>query len=120
MGALRKMWRAFLTPSPRNPDPHHRAATGVWHASLGAIPGLVLANYCTWEAFTTVTFVVTTYGYKEWSDLRRGGSLSDSIEDAAFVALGAVSAYFDAIYGLIAVNALALVVMYLQIRGGRP
>ena len=115
MLTIEKLWREFLKPSPRNPDPHHRAATGVWHASLGAIPGLLLANHSEWPAFVTISFVVGVYWIKEAFDLRKGSTLSDSIEDAAFVGAGALSAYFDAILGVMAVNLMALCVMSFQI-----
>lgn len=114
--AFKTIWAEFRTPSSRNPDPHHRGATGVWHAALGAIPGLVLADYGLWPASATVVCVVAVYFHKERGDLRRGGSLADSLEDAAFVGSGALAAYYYALFGLVAVNVMALAVMYLQIR----
>ena len=116
---LKSVWGEFRTPSKRNPDPHHRGATGIWHAALGAIPGLVLADYGGWPVFVTVPFLVAVYMYKELGDVFRGGSVSDSLEDAVFVAMGAIAAYFDALYGLITVNIAAIFVVSLQIQGNK-
>lgn len=112
---LSKLWQSFREPSPRNPDPHHRGATGVWHAALGAIPGLIIADYGKWPMVAAIAVVVGIYLIKEWGDLRRGGRCRDSIEDALFVWMGAASAYYDAMYGLIFVNIAALFVMACQI-----
>ena len=114
---IKRLWAEFRKPSKRNPDPHHRGATAIWHAALGAIPGLVLANYGQVPAMFAVPGIVAVYFWKEIGDLHRNGSLADSLEDAAFVAAGAYAAYFDALWGLIAINLGALFVMALQIKG---
>jgi hypothetical protein len=113
---IKKIWAEFRKPSERNPDPHHRGATGIWHAALGAIPGLVLADYGLWPASATVICVVSFYLQKEIGDLRRGGAIADTIEDAVFVGAGAFFAYYYALIGLLAINFMALAVMWLQIK----
>lgn len=116
MNPLKLLWTEFRKPSSRNPDPHHRGATGIWHAALGAIPGLVLADYGAWPMSATITCIVAVYWWKEIGDRSLGGSIADAIEDAAFVAMGAWAAYYDALIGLVAVNIAALAVMLLQIK----
>jgi hypothetical protein len=116
---VKLLWREFRAPSKRNPDPHHRGATGVWHAALGAIPGLVLADYGAWPLSATVVCIVAVYWWKEIGDRTLGGSIADAIEDATFVGMGAVAAYYDAIIGLVIINIAALTAMLLQIRKGR-
>ena len=110
------LWKIFRQPSERNPDPHHRGATGVWHAALGAIPGLVLSDYGEWPAAATVAFVTVFYLIKECGDLKRNGAVADSIEDAVFVASGAFFAYDYALVGLVFVNIMALGVMLAQVK----
>jgi hypothetical protein len=115
---LRRLWREFRKPSPRNQDPHHRGATGVWHAALGAIPGLVLADYGMWPMAATIICVVAVYWFKEIGDRSLGGTVADSIEDVFFVGLGAGAAYYDALVGLVLVNIAALAVTAIQTKGG--
>jgi hypothetical protein len=67
----------------------------------------------------TVVCIIAVYWWKEIGDRSLGGSIADAVEDAAFVGMGAVAAYYEALIGLAAVNIAALLVMMLQIRKGR-
>ena len=114
--ALRELVAEFRRPSGRNPDPHHRAATGFWHFGLG-IPAGALA----WVAGPVIAMVAIGMLYfmaKELRDIRSGGRLADGIEDALFVAMGAAAGAMvpeSAIVTLPA-HAAALIVMLAQTR----
>lgn len=115
---LRELIAEFRKPSPRNPDPHHRGATGVWHGSLGAMFGLFSADYLGWPLWLALAVFIGVYSVKEIRDLARGGSIADGIEDAAFVAAGVTAGYFDAMLGLIAINLAGVGVMLAQLKEG--
>ena len=110
----KKLWAEFRKPSERNPIPHHRGATAIWNAALGAQPGLVLADYGGFPAALTVPLIVFVYFWKDIIGLRPLGSTKNIIEDAFFIGAGAVAAYHDVLVGLIAINIGALAVMSLQ------
>lgn len=67
-----------------------RGATGVWHVVLGAALALLLSPW----------LIIPVYVLKELNDIRQGGAVADSIEDAVCVAVGtltATSAMFPAV-----------------------
>lgn len=80
-------------PSGTPPGPmqgaYERAVVGIGHLVLGAAVGGMLWPVTGWpEAIARLTFGAAYWGIKEAGDLRRGGTVRDSIEDASLVTLG--------------------------------
>lgn len=120
--ALLERWRAalalFRTPSARNPDPHHRGATGFWHFGLGVIPGAGL-GLCGWPVIASAVWIAAIYFLvKEVRDIRRGGRRLDSVEDALFVAMGGAVGSIAPEVGALVIPAhlAALFVMLAQVK----
>lgn len=86
---LKEIFQELWTPSGSigvNPKGYQRAVEGIGHSVLGAfcvsllgLPMGVLTSF----VIAAIYFVV-----KETSDLKKGGRLPDSVEDALFVAIG--------------------------------
>lgn len=119
---LRALVSEFRKPSPRNPVPHHRGATGYWHHGAGLYPGAVfsLMDVAPLAAAFWAALVVGL-GYwliKERGDLKRGGGLRDGIEDAVFVAVGAAGGALAPVAALVVAPAHVggLIVMAAQLR----
>ncbi|MBV6637033.1 MAG: hypothetical protein KI788_14150 [Mameliella sp.] len=104
----------FRTPSPRNPDPHHRAATGFWHFGLGIPVGALV-----WVAGPMSAMIAVGMGYflvKELRDIKEGGRVADGVEDALFVAMGAAAGAMvpEAAFVSLPAHTAALIVMLAQ------
>jgi hypothetical protein len=65
---------------------YRRAAGGVWHAVVGAV---FCAVFGLWGLPSALVIATIYWAVKEIVDLRRGGGLWDSVEDAICVCLGA-------------------------------
>lgn len=115
MNFIWTLWGEFRKPSERNPDPHHRGATGVWHSALGAMPVLAAEKFGAIAMALTAIALLIVYVWKEIGDINRGGFWRDSIEDVIFVLIGVGAAYYDALYGITVVNGLAVFVMWKQL-----
>jgi len=65
---------------------YRRAATGVWHAVLGAA---LCAHLGLWGVGFAFLLAVAYWLVKERRDYARGGAVWDGLEDAVMVSLGA-------------------------------
>ena len=103
MNKIFKALKEFSVPSKRVQVPHHRGATGAWHALLGAQVSLMFISMP-----VVLLSAVLLYILKEVRDISVGGSISDSIEDTAFVLGGMLIGFttYPNLYTLIVVTIL--------------
>lgn len=88
---FREIWRVLRQPSSGR-NWYEWALMALGHAMLGALFAVVLREWvpASWGYVPTAALIAIAYfAAKEIPDLRRGGRISDSVEDAALVFLGA-------------------------------
>lgn len=91
MSSLSDLWREIWTPSPRDETLYAWSIIALAHASFGAALAWASAWFFQPSILTAAGAALAYFVLKEYRDLRRKGSMADSIVDAGFVGLGAAS-----------------------------
>lgn len=89
MTALTTLWNTILTPSPRREDGYTWVVIALGHVMLGAALAGVLSGYGnSVPLLLRLSCSVCYWLMKECRDIRRGGTVVDSISDTAWVGYG--------------------------------
>lgn len=81
--AIRRLWREVWVPSPADEGGYHWAVIAFGHVMLGAALAGILSGIS-----DRILALIAYALFKEVPDIRRGGTIRDSLMDIGLVAVG--------------------------------